>query len=86
MEIINCGIKDLPMILGLYEAATALQITKSVVPWPKFESNLIKTEIMANRQWKIIINEQIACTWTVTFSDHRFGKNETRTLRFISIA
>jgi RimJ/RimL family protein N-acetyltransferase len=42
---------------------------KGAVLWPEFEQELIEMEIAENRQWKILINNQIACVWTTTFSD-----------------
>jgi GNAT superfamily N-acetyltransferase len=69
MEIKNSNIKDLEQILKLYEKARNLQLIKGAVLWPIFDESLIKKEISENRQWKIIIDNQIACVWATTFSD-----------------
>ncbi|CAH0128434.1 MULTISPECIES: GNAT family N-acetyltransferase [unclassified Pedobacter] len=69
MQIKNSTIHDIAEIFRLYEIATDFQKTKYSVHWPNFELSLIETEIKENRQWKIIINGQVACIWATTFSD-----------------
>lgn len=69
MQIENSTTHDIAEIFRLYEIATGFQKTKYSVHWPKFKLSLIETEIKENRQWKIIINGQIACIWATTFSD-----------------
>jgi ribosomal protein S18 acetylase RimI-like enzyme len=34
-----------------------------------FERQLVETEIAENRQWKLIVDDAIACVWATTFSD-----------------
>jgi hypothetical protein len=34
-----------------------------------FDQHLIETELSENRQWKLIIENQIACVWAITFND-----------------
>lgn len=70
MKIFTSNERDLPIIFRLYGLATEYQ--KSVFPdntWPKFEKELIKTEISENRQFKLVIEEQIACVWAIAFND-----------------
>jgi len=69
MKIINCIPKDIDEIFKLYKTATDFQKTKFNFHWPEFDRKLIETEILENRQWKIIIQDQIACVWATTFSD-----------------
>lgn len=69
MKIQNSNLNDLAEIFRLYKVATDFQKTKYAVQWPEFKSALIETEIIENRQWKIIIDGQIACVWVTTFSD-----------------
>lgn len=69
MKIENCSIEDIEEIFRLYRIATAFQKTKFIVHWPDFERSLVETEIMENRQWKIVIDEQVACVWATTYSD-----------------
>lgn len=70
MEIVNSTIEDLPEIFSLYKAASLYQQQQqSVVVWQDFDIHLVETEIADNRQWKLIIEGQIACIWAITFSD-----------------
>lgn len=69
MEILNSTIDDMDEIFRLYKAATDFQKTKHVVQWLEFDKALIKNEIEESRQWKIIIDNKIACIWATTFSD-----------------
>lgn len=70
MQIINSTHKDINEIFRLYKLATDYQI--AIFPdnqWPLFDRSLITSEIQENRQWKILINNTIACVWATTFSD-----------------
>lgn len=69
MEIKNSLHQDINEIFRLYEIARNFQKTKGAVVWPAFDKELIETEISENRQWKIIIDNQIACVWATTFND-----------------
>ncbi len=70
MEIKNSTASDTDEIFRLYAIASAYQKAKqNVVVWPQFEPRLVATEIAENRQWKLIIDGEIACVWATTFSD-----------------
>jgi ribosomal protein S18 acetylase RimI-like enzyme len=69
MEIINSNPGDLPEIFRLYKIATDFQNLKGAVTWPEFDAQLIANEIEEQRQWKLIIDEKIACIWATTFTD-----------------
>ena len=69
MEIKNCSLTDADTILKLYNAAMDLQMQKNMVVWPKFERSFIEKEIQEERQWKLLMNDQIACNWAITFAD-----------------
>ena len=70
MTIENSIEADLPEIFRLYrEAATHQAQVKATVVWPTFERQLVETEVAENRQWKMVINGQIACVWVITFED-----------------
>lgn len=69
MEIQNSTTQDIGEIFRLYTIATDFQKLKHVVQWPEFERSLIETEIDEQRQWKIVIDDQIACVWATTFDD-----------------
>ncbi|KRB57893.1 GNAT family N-acetyltransferase [Flavobacterium sp. Root186] len=69
MEIQNSTSKDIDKIFRLYKIATDFQKSKYIVHWPEFELNIVQKEIAENRQWKIIIDNKIACVWATTFDD-----------------
>ena len=69
MEIKNSQIEDIHTIFDLYKMATDFQKMKSAVPWPDFDRELVKNEIREKRQWKIVIDNQIACVWATTEND-----------------
>lgn len=69
MIIINSTISDIDTIFALYEAGTNYQKTVAKKHWRGFERSLVETEIKENRQWKIVIDEQIACVFAIAYSD-----------------
>lgn len=72
MIIQNSNIEDIDSIFDLYKRASNYQkAKKTVVVWPEFERLLVKNEIKENRQWKLIINDSIACVWATTFQDEQ---------------
>lgn len=68
-EIGNSSMEDIETILALFDAARRLQTEKKTVVWPRFERSLVEKEIEEKRQWKLMVDGQIACNWTVTLSD-----------------
>src|SRR2546428_6636970 len=72
MKIENCVTTDINEIFRLYKSASEYQKSKqTVVVWSEFEKQLVEYEIAKNQQWKLIIDEQIACVWATTFSDEQ---------------
>jgi RimJ/RimL family protein N-acetyltransferase len=69
MEITNSNLQDADEIFRLYKIATDFQKTRFSVHWPEFERQLIETEIAEDRQWKMVIDNRIACIWATTFTD-----------------
>ena len=69
MQIQNSNLSDLPNIFELYRIATAYMKSKNQVYWPEFEEELIANEIREGRQWKIVLQDQIACIWATTLND-----------------
>jgi hypothetical protein len=59
------------MPMKYLDCTPSLQHTKKQknVVWPNFDQHLIETELSENRQWKLIIENQIACVWAITFND-----------------
>jgi ribosomal protein S18 acetylase RimI-like enzyme len=69
MIIENSSIDDLEDIFKFYKIATEFQQTKNSTVWPTFSRELVVSEIENLCQWKIIIDNQIACVWAITFED-----------------
>ena len=70
MKIHNSTLNDSSEIFRLYELATNFQKLKFPAnTWPKFNQNLISSEIIDNRQFKLIIDDKIACVWAITYTD-----------------
>lgn len=69
MKIENSITADIDEIFRLYVNASSYQKEKSVVVWPDFDRKLVETELTDNRQWKLLIENKIACVWAITFSD-----------------
>lgn len=70
MKIQTSTPKDISEIFCLYGIATEYQ--KTIFPdntWPTFERELVETEIQEQRQFKMVIDDQIACVWAITFTD-----------------
>ena len=70
MVISNSNSKDISEIFRLYDLATVFQKLKFPEnQWPVFEHKLISTEILENRQFKLMIDNKIACVWAITYTD-----------------
>ena len=75
--IINSNLNDIPEIFKLYKLATEFQKLKFPDnQWPEFDKELISTEVLENRQFKLIINNEIACVWAITFSDAQIWEDK----------
>lgn len=70
MIINNSNKEDISEIFRLYKLATDYQRLKFPGNlWPVFDEDLIKTEIAENKQFKLEIENKIACVWAITHSD-----------------
>ena len=70
MTISNSTLDDIPEIFRLYELARDYQKIKFPGNlWPEFDEDFIATEVIENRQFKIVIDDKIACIWAITYND-----------------
>lgn len=70
MIITNSVLDDIPKIFRLYKFATDYQkITFPGNVWPEFDKDFIANEVLENRQFKLIIDNKIACIWAITYND-----------------
>jgi ribosomal protein S18 acetylase RimI-like enzyme len=62
---------DIDEIFRLYRLASAYQAAtaKATVVWPEFERGLVEQELAEGRQWKLVVEDTIACVWAITFDD-----------------
>jgi ribosomal protein S18 acetylase RimI-like enzyme len=72
----NCLLEDLELILALYRSATDYQKERFTSHWPEFDREMVIQEILEYRQWKMIINGEVACIWATTFSDPLIWENK----------
>lgn len=79
MEIKNCTSNDIDEIFRLYKIASDYQRSKKkVVVWPNFKRSLIEKEIHENRQWKMLIDGEIACLWAIAFKDEQIWEEKNQ--------
>ena len=69
MHITNCVKDDIGDIFKLYVVATNYQKERYTMHWPEFDYKMVEDEIAKNLQWKLIIDNEIACVWATTFTD-----------------
>jgi RimJ/RimL family protein N-acetyltransferase len=69
MQIKNSKIEDIDTIFDLYDKAVAYQKTVFHRHWKGFDRAFIETEIQENRQFKIVIDNEVACIFAITFND-----------------
>ena len=70
MTITKSTTHDIPEIFRLYKVATEYQ--KETFPdnlWPEFDRELIETEVAEGRQFKLMMEDKIACVWAITYND-----------------
>lgn len=77
MTIANSSLNDILEIFRLYRFATDYQRLKFPAnQWPEFDKELITAEILDNRQFKILIDDKIACIWAITYSDAQIWEDK----------
>nr|WP_084407048.1 GNAT family N-acetyltransferase [Pedobacter panaciterrae] len=69
MEILNSQPEDIDLIFSLYEQGTAYQKTVAEKHWKGFDRGMVMDEIRHGRQYKIMIDGQVACIFCISFSD-----------------
>jgi GNAT superfamily N-acetyltransferase len=74
MLVENSTVNDFDRIIELYDAAITYQKTKFKRNWQRFNDEMIRKEISERRQWKIIMNNEIACIFATAFSDPHIWK------------
>ena len=69
MDFLNSTTADIEAIYALYDAAIVHQKAVSTMHWLPFDREMVLQEIAEGRQWKIMVDGQIACIFVTTYSD-----------------
>jgi len=70
MRIKNVVLEDIEEVFALYKTAANYQKEKkTVIVWPNFDREMVAIEIAENRQFKLLVQNEVACVWALTFSD-----------------
>lgn len=75
-QILSSTPEDIEAIFELYDAAIAYQKTVFEKQWQGFERTLVEREIKEQRQWKIIIDGEVACIFAIDFNDPLIWKEK----------
>ena len=60
-SIVNTEIKDLDFIYSLFDEAISYQKRKEYPVWAGYDKEVLKKDIKNKLQYKIVINNNIAC-------------------------
>lgn len=80
MKISTSTSDDIPQIFRLYNDAIKYQakiFPESV--WSGFEEDMVRNEVIENRQFKLMIDDNIACVWAVKYSDPQIWEEKDNT-------
>ena len=76
MTIKNVTASDIEKIFAFYKIASNYQREKkTVIVWPDFDREMVLNEIAENRQFKLIVNNEVVCIWAITFSDEQIWED-----------
>ena len=79
MTIKNVSITDIDEVFRLYKIASEYQKEKKkVIVWPNFDRNMVEKEITENRQFKMLIKNEVVCIWAITFSDAQIWEERNK--------
>lgn len=74
MKFLNSKPEDLDEIFRLYDLAIEFQKTVFNKSWLPFDRNFIEREIAEKRNWKIVVDNRIACVFSIAFEDRLIWK------------
>lgn len=69
IQVQNSQSADIDVIFEFYDMAIAYQKKVFNKHWQGFSRELVTTEIAESRQYKILIDGEVACVFAVTFDD-----------------
>ena len=68
-NIVNTQTEDLPFIYSLFDEAISYQKRKEYPVWAGYDKEVLKREIETKQQYKIVINNTMACIFSICYSD-----------------
>ena len=83
MTILNSQPGDLNTIFHFYDLAIAHQKKVFSKHWQGFSQELVENEIAENRQYKILVNREVAAIFAVTFNDPTIWKERDQDAIYI---
>jgi len=88
MVIKNSELIDIDLIFEMYHVATEYQKERVIDYWPDFDREMVRNEVIEKRQFKLILEDNIACVWAITFDDPYIwgAKNNTESIYIHRIA
>ncbi|WP_411030999.1 GNAT family N-acetyltransferase [Spongiimicrobium sp. 3-5] len=61
--------QDLKVICWMFNEAIVYQKRNNYPVWPPYDSNILANYIVKKEQRKVVVNDQIACVFSVCYSD-----------------
>src|SRR5450755_1371983 len=68
-SIVNTEIIDLDFIYSLFDGAISYQKRKEYPVWAGYNKEVLKKDIENKLQYKIVIDNNIACIFSICYSD-----------------
>jgi hypothetical protein len=78
MQITVCTKEDKEAILALYEDAFAYQKILADEVYQEFDPAFIEPEIKEGRQWKIVVEDEVACVFAISFDEIIIWKDKSK--------
>jgi ribosomal protein S18 acetylase RimI-like enzyme len=69
MTIVQSTEADIETIFDFYKMAVTYQKTKFHKHWLPFDREMVRKEVAANRQWKIMEDDETACVFAIAYDD-----------------
>lgn len=69
---------DIETIFGLYRMAAQYMKERFPVHFPEFDRQLVIREIEEGRQWKMMIDGELACIWAITWNDPQIWEEKDK--------
>ncbi|GGI28359.1 GNAT family N-acetyltransferase [Pedobacter mendelii] len=78
IQVLNSQHSDLDTIFQFYDMAVEHQKKVFNKHWQGFNKELIETEITDSRQYKILVDDEVACIFAITFDDKLIWGNRDK--------